>query len=157
MKKVEFIDRYGADAYEAFKEYQKDYYIKRKEYIKNRTKQYKQEHKEENADWYREYRNLQKGRANYLLQSYKAKDKKYRNAICTITKDFIINEIFTKSCVYCGETDWKVLGCDRIDNNKPHTPDNVVCCCYNCNTTRQRKSFYDFLTHSSNYYPLVKR
>lgn len=58
-----------------------------------------------------------------------------------VNADFIANE-YSKGCVYCGETDWHNLGLDRIDNSKPHTKDNVVCCCGRCNTIRS-----DRLTH----------
>ena len=30
------------------------------------------------------------------------------------------------------------IGCDRVDNSKGHTKDNVVPCCITCNTVRNR-------------------
>lgn len=50
-----------------------------------------------------------------------------------------MENIFAKPCAYCGETDWTQLGCHRIDNSKPHTIDNVVCCCRKCHKHLQRK------------------
>ena len=157
MKKQEYIERYGIDAWEKFKEYQKEYYKANKEKICKRVKNYKDSHKTECTNWYKEYRKTPKGRAHYLAMGYNAKDLKYRGIKGEMTSDFILKNIFTSKCVYCGESDWSKLGCDRIDNSQIHTPNNVVCCCYNCNTKRQTTPFYDFLIKSPNYYPLVKR
>lgn len=157
MKKCEFIEKYGIESYENYKQSQRERYYKNQQTIKEQNKTYRINNRKNYTEWFKNYRNTQKGRANYLIQSYKRKDKKYRNTDCTITSDFIVNEIFTKSCVYCGETDWRKLGCDRIDNSKPHTPYNVVCSCKNCNIKRQKEPFINFLTSSSNYYPIQKR
>ena len=46
----------------------------------------------------------------------------------------MISNITTKPCFYCGDTNR--VGCDRIDNSKGHTKDNVVPCCYDCNCAR---------------------
>lgn len=56
---------------------------------------------------------------------------------------WIVDNIFDKECIYCGETDWRKLGCDRIDNTKPHTKDNVVPCCTRCNKLRSNKFTVD--------------
>ena len=56
---------------------------------------------------------------------------------------WIVDNIFEKECIYCGEKDWRKLGCDRINNNKPHTKDNVVPCCRRCNTIRSNKFTVD--------------
>ena len=79
----------------------------------------------------------------------KREDKKRNRGKCTLTAQWIMDYIFTKKCVYCGESDWKKLGCDRIDNSKPHTEDNVVCCCGECNTKRGTKEFEEFLANPS--------
>ena len=57
----------------------------------------------------------------------------------------MVENTFNDHCLYCGETDWIKLGLDRIDNSKPHTPDNVVTCCEKCNTKRGNKSYEEFL------------
>lgn len=88
------------------------------------------------------------GRAIYLANTYRQNDKKHNRGECTLTSQWIINNIFSKSCIYCGETDWRKLGCDRIDNSLPHTPDNVVCSCWNCNNERKNKPFEEFLQKS---------
>lgn len=74
-------------------------------------------------------------KASKMVSAYKHKDKTlgFENT-CDIDIDWMINKIITQKCTYCGDT--KRIGCDRIDNAKPHTKDNVVPCCYECNCAR---------------------
>ena len=85
------------------------------------------------------------GRASYLVGSYRQSDKLCNRGECTLTPEWIIDNIFTSKCHWCGETDWNKLGCDRIDNDKPHTPDNVNPCCDKCNKKRGTKTYEEFL------------
>lgn len=85
------------------------------------------------------------GRAKYLELNYKRLDEENHRGECTLTAEWIVENIFTKPCHYCGETDWKKLGCDRIDNSLPHTPDNVVPCCGDCNAKRGRMTYDKFI------------
>lgn len=55
--------------------------------------------------------------------------------------DWMIDNIIKKPCVHCGDTNR--IGCDRIDNNKGHTKDNVVPCCYECNCARNNNFSYN--------------
>ena len=72
-------------------------------------------------------------RASNLISAYKQTDKKYNYGKSNLTSRWIVDNIFSKSCVHCGCKDWRKLGCNRIDNTKPHTIDNVEPCCYKCN------------------------
>ena len=45
-----------------------------------------------------------------------------------------VREFVKQPCIYCEDTE--DIGLDRIDNTKGHTKDNVVPCCYACNTAR---------------------
>lgn len=76
-------------------------------------------------------------------------------------------ELSQKLCTYCGnppgrtfnkwdldrrypkrpEANFTYNGLDRIDNNKDHSPDNVVPCCTICNMMRGTLSVTDFLNH----------
>ena len=76
---------------------------------------------------------LKKYRAYSMIKSYKATDKKHNRGECTLTPVWVVENIFSQPCHYCNETDWLKIGCDRIDNSLPHTPDNVVPCCFHCN------------------------
>ena len=76
----------------------------------------------------------ERNRASKLISAYKCKDKKHGTEICDITVDWMVDNIFHKSCIYCGDTE--LLGCDRINNEKGHIIGNVVPCCYSCNCVR---------------------
>jgi len=115
---------------EANVDYFKHWREKNPEYTKNRNETY--------------YK-TKYGRAVNLINSYKFNDNKYNRGECTITPEWMIENIFNGRCIYCGETDWRKLGCDRIDNSKPHTPDNVVCCCEECNKKRGTKPYEEFM------------
>jgi len=74
------------------------------------------------------------GRAQVMMYYHRKADKK-KGLVCDLTPYFILMEIFQKECVYCGVHEEK-MGCDRLDNTKGHTMDNVVPCCSLCNITR---------------------
>lgn len=75
-----------------------------------------------------------RAKASKMISSYRSKDRKNGVDECDIDIDWMIENIFTKACTYCGDT--HRIGCDRIDNSKGHTKDNVVPCCVECNTAR---------------------
>lgn len=110
----------------------------------NYWKKYYEAHRAKLYDYLKNYNNTQRGRAVYLCNRYKAIDKQLNRGKCTLTSKWIVDNIFTKSCHYCGETDWHKLGCDRINNDLPHTPDNVVPCCGECNKKRNITNFEEF-------------
>lgn len=125
-------ERLAARREAALKSYHKNK-EKYSEYRKEYNKQYKQEHKEELSEKEKEYRKTPMGRASYLLKDYKRHDKEKNRGKCTLTTKWIIEHIFTQKCAHCPETDWRELGCNRLDNSLPHTPDNVEPCCERCN------------------------
>ena len=102
-------------------------------------KEYYKEHREELLEKQKQYQNTLIGRAHCLLNNYRYKDKKHNRGECTLTADWIVENIFSgQKCVYCGESDWKKLGCDRIDDSLPHTPENCQPCCLKCNDKKVR-------------------
>lgn len=160
--KQEYIERHGVEAYERYKEQQrrrnkqyyathkeekKQYYTEHREKINTRQRQYNAAHKKEIAEQMKQHRTTPIGRANCLTGRYRQTDKQkgFLNIDNQVDSNFILNNIFTKSCIYCGESDWKKLGCDRIDNSKPHTIDNVVCSCWDCNHERNAMNFDEFM------------
>lgn len=84
------------------------------------------------------------GRAFSLLSSYQQNDKDHNRGECTLTAQWIVDNIFTQKCHWCPETDWREMGCDRIDNSLPHTPDNVIPCCKACNKNRGTMTYDEF-------------
>lgn len=131
-------------AREMDREKAKRYREKHPEVISRYNKLYHQEHKEEIAEYEKQYKKTPNGRAKYLASSYCRCDKKANRGECTLTTQWIVDNIFSKPCHYCGETDWHKLGCDRIDNSKPHTEDNVVPCCWDCNRKRHTMDYEEY-------------
>ena len=157
------------------KELDRQYYLKNKTRILERRKQRYQENKEkeleqskryhndhkkeiteylrqyniDNNDKLRQYKqdyyNTMHGRSLRLANHYKREDSKFQRGECTIDAQWIIDNIFTKSCVYCGESDWHKLGCDRKDSSLPHTPDNCVASCIDCNRKKQTMSYDEYM------------
>ena len=119
-----------------YKELDRERYYRNRDSILDRKKEYYSNNREIILAKESIYRETKEGRANNLCGSYRQDDKLYNRGDCTLTKDWIIDNIFNTSCVYCGESDWRKLGCDRIDNTKAHTPENVVCACVYCNSKR---------------------
>lgn len=64
-------------------------------------------------------------------------DAQRRNLLCTLTLDEYKSLIEPNACTYCefplNETGASL---DRIDNSKGYTHDNVVACCWKCNSAR---------------------
>lgn len=89
--------------------------------------------KEKKKEYNKQYYQTPMGRASYLVQHYKQMDKEANRGECTLTAKWIVENIFTQKCAHCNETDWRKLGCNRLDNSKPHTPDNVEPCCWEHN------------------------
>lgn len=121
----------------------KDYYEKNKERIQEYNHLYYKDYYDKNKDKKAEYRKqryeTKEGRAQALYQSYKKYDRNKGLQGFNLSSEYIATHIFNSSCVYCGESDWHKLGCDRIDNTKAHTPENVVCACASCNAQRSDK------------------
>lgn len=80
-------------------------------------------------------------KASKMISAYKNKDKKNGTDICDITIEWMIDNIINQPCIYCGDTNR--VGCDRIDNDRGHTMDNVVPCCYECNCARNNNFSFD--------------
>lgn len=129
----------GSDSRAEYNEYKREYYRKNKDKLKAYNHMY--------------YKKHQKTRAIILCTQHSKADKENGTGECTLTPDFIMNSIFNSSCVYCGEKDWRKLGCDRIDNLKPHTPDNVVCSCGRCNVERGDRFSVDEFKRYKQIYP----
>lgn len=137
-----------------------EYYQSNKEKIIKRQAEYRQNNKEKiakrRAEYYQnnkgkliehqsEYQATPKGRAVNLVGTYKQEDEKHNRGECTLTADWVMEHIFNEPCHYCGRTDWTKMGCDRIDNSLPHTSDNVVPCCADCNRKKARYSYDEYM------------
>ena len=126
-----------------YREWHKEYYENNKERIReyNHTyyKEYYLKNKEKKSEYKKQRYETKEGRAQVLFEAYRKFDRNKGLQGFNLSSEYIATHIFNSSCVYCGESDWHKLGCDRIDNTKAHTPDNVVCACASCNAQRSDK------------------
>lgn len=152
-KNPDYYKEYMKEWREQNPDYNKQYYQENKEEIAEYKKQWYQDNREKELErkkeYNKEYYNTPIGRAVKLVNNYKAVDKEANRGECTLTAKWIIDNIFPKPCRYCGVTGWEIIGCDRIDNDMPHTPDNVVPCCEECNVKRHTMDYKEFLMLSS--------
>lgn len=129
----------------AQRENERRYRETHKDKIAAKNAGYYQSNKEKLTEKFTEYRSTPIGRAKNLVGSYKYSDKEYNRGECTLTKEWIVENIFFQPCHYCGRTDWTKMGCDRIDNSLPHTPDNVIPCCCECNKKKGTTPYDEFM------------
>ena len=138
--------KYRENNSEKLKEKKRQWYKANKERILSERKKHYSENKEDiSASRKEKYSGNKEYRADTFVRKYKDKDYKYGRTGFNLTRDWVIEKIFNSSCIYCGEKDWRKLGCDRIDNEKAHTTDNCVCACKSCNCERQSTPFREFL------------
>ena len=151
--------KYNATRKEHIKEYNKKYRAEHKEYYQEYMKKWEEEHKDErkayaksrdNSVHNRVRRSTITRRANALSQDYRyADESRGFGTGKNVDGPWIKEHVFTTACVYCGDSDWTHLGCDRIDNSLPHTPENCVCSCGICNIEREgrRMSVDEFVEY----------
>ena len=107
---------------------------------KERQSRFYENHPERKKGYSDKYCKTKKGRANQLKNSYIGKDAdKGFSTDQNIDEKWILENLFNSSCIYCSDSNWEHLGADRVDNSKPHTPDNCVCSCGLCNMERSNK------------------
>lgn len=135
------------------KEYDSKHSEERREYKRKYNRKYDRKYKwdgQHKRNWTcRKYTSeemrLMYERADHVARNYRHIDaQKGFDVSETITGDWIVENIFYKECLYCGCRDYTVLGADRIDNRKPHSANNVVPCCKDCNNKRHTKDFMEF-------------
>jgi hypothetical protein len=157
MKNKKYINerqrKYRLKYKKEIKERRYQYYLKHKNKINKYRRKYYYDHIKEikkyrlknkdkiNKRW-KKYYNKNKVKikqkqkqdpARYLWWSCRANDKQ-KGRKCNLTINWIKENIISKPCIYCGDT--KNISCDRIDNNKGHTKNNVVSSCLICNLVR---------------------
>ena len=79
-----------------------------------------------------EYEKTPKGLSAVRVGSYRSIDAG-NDRVCDLTTDWYLENMYEQTCSYCG---FPSDGCDRIDNTKGHTKDNVLPCCKECNVAR---------------------
>lgn len=158
MTKTEYNKQYYLKNKEKILKQQEEYYKKNKEKINERNRKWLKEHneqgyskelyhkhREQKLEAKKKYNSTKIGRAVNLCSTYAYNDRNKGRGECTITPEWIVENIFTSKCRYCGKDDWSKLGCDRIYNDLPHTEDNVVPCCEKCNRERGCMDYEEFI------------
>lgn len=145
-----WYQKHKAQVSEYNKEYSKKYRAENRDTLLVKKRVYYETHSQEKNEYMRNYNTTTIGRAANLASSYKQMDEKNNVGETTITKEWIMDNIFTKSCIYCGESDWTKLGCDRKDNSLPHTPNNCVPCCWDCNRKKGSMSYNEYIKRLGN-------
>lgn len=103
------------------------------------SKYTEEEKRQRHINMVKKWQSTPHGRANHLLNSYKQSDRKANRGEGDLSTQWIVENIFSKPCAHCGKEGWNVIGCNRIDNDKPHTMDNVEPCCFDCNRKHKPK------------------
>lgn len=122
------------------REYNRKYHQANREKHLEQMKEYHQANRDKRLEQMKEYmQQTQIGRASNLLSAYNQSDKEHNRGQGDLTAKWIAENIFSKPCKHCGKTGWEKIGCNRIDNDKPHSKDNVEPCCEECNKKLPRK------------------
>lgn len=74
----------------------------------------------------------ERNRLKVMLNNYISIDEK-KGMTCTLTQSDL-ERITSMPCHYCGDTNR--IGIDRINNKMPHTAENSLPCCVECNVAR---------------------
>jgi hypothetical protein len=152
--KAEYDKAYREANKEAIVERKKAYYEANKEAIAERKKAYREANKEAIAEQKKAYYEANKeaiveqSRAYYRTPKGKyvsiKREAKRRSIHFSLSLKLYESKLWGKPCHYCG-CDIEVTGLDRKDSSKGYTPDNVVPCCWDCNTKKGTKPYEDFL------------
>ena len=96
-----------------------------------------QTNKEKKAAYNADYSDPQKNPMNWakrMVNCYRKMDRdRGFGDKDTISVDYFIQHIANQPCAHCGKQGIGLIGCNRLDNTKGHTIDNVEPCCQSCN------------------------
>jgi len=117
----------------------KSHYEANKEVFAERDKIYYEANREAILEQKKVYDHTSKGKFGRIKRS-----AKQRSIHFSLPFKLYEGKLWGKPCHYCG-CDIEVTGLDRKDNSKGYTLDNVVSCCWGCNTKKGTKPYEDFL------------
>ena len=130
------------------KEYQAEWSTNHKENVKAKNAkwrsknptynaQYQQAHKDKIAEYQAEWYNPQTHPLNWaksIVNNYNKMDRERGfDPNQTISAEWFLQNIAYRPCAHCGLQAIGLIGCNRLDNTKGHTIDNVEPCCFKCN------------------------
>ena len=136
-ERVAYNKQWYADNKTEKSEYMKQWYAANREKLLEHQKQYHKQH-----------RGTLEGYNYDCWNSNVQADRKYSRIGEELPSDYITLEqrlaMIQEPCVYCGQhKPFKEMGIDRIDNRLPHTFENCVPCCTECNIKRKDRYTYD--------------
>ena len=128
---------YNAEYYQANKEkiaeYNAAYYQANKDTLLKKQAEYYQENKDKIADYY-DPQTHPLNWAKQMVNTYRRMDRERGFGDSkTITAEWFLEHIAYRQCAHCGKQGIGLVGCNRLDNTKGHTIDNVEPCCLSCN------------------------
>lgn len=163
---------YRANNKAAIAQKQADYYQANKDAIRKQQAEYYQankdkiaEYRQANKDKIADYYDQQTHPLNWakiMVNGYRKMDRdRFGDDSQTISAEWFLQHIANQPCVHCGVQGIGKVGCNRLDNTKCHTIDNVEPCCKSCNARenirdqiergvhisqlRKKQSFKDFV------------
>ena len=100
---------------------------------KDKIAEYRQANKDKIAEYYDPQKN-QLGWAKMMVNGYRKMDRERGfDTSQTISAEWFLKNIAYRKCAHCGKQGIGLIGCNRLDNTKGHTIDNVEPCCFKCN------------------------
>lgn len=146
---LKYYKSYYLDNLEDIKKRKAERYQKRKDYIKEWSRNKYQENKEVYSARSKVYSKTEKARFTALLKS--AKRRSYE---VTITFEEF-KDIVSKPCSYCG--DIKLMGVDRENNSIGYSKNNSKPCCKVCNIMKNVLSLEEFKEHIKKIYSIINK
>ena len=128
---------YDAEYYQANKEKKAAYNAEWRAKNPTYDAEYYQSNKEKKAAYNADYSDPQKNPMNWakrMVNGYRHMDReRFGYDSKTITAEWFLEHIAYQPCAHCGVQGIGLIGCNRLDNTKGHTIDNVEPCCFKCN------------------------
>ena len=111
----------------------KKYHITHRDSELKRVAEYYQENKDKIADYYDPQTHPMNWARN-MVNAYRQMDRdRFGDDSQTITAEWFLEHIAYRQCAHCGKQGIGLVGCNRLDNTKGHTEDNVEAACFKCN------------------------
>jgi hypothetical protein len=117
----------------------KAYYEANREAVIEKSKAYYEANREARNIQSRTYYRTPKGK--FIKIKMKAKE---RGINFSLPFELYETQLWGKPCHYCG-CNIEVTGLDRKDSSKGYSRDNVVPCCWGCNSKKQDKPYDQFV------------
>jgi len=140
--------------------YQKAYRQANKERLSAQAKTWRENNREKKAARDKAYREANKEHVKNLKEEYYKTPQgkfsrikigaKQRGLLFELDYEYYEKNLWGKPCHYCKtevpSNGTKAIGLDRKDSNGGYTHENVVPCCWSCNTKKQATPYDEFVT-----------